>query len=265
MIHLTKITIRESKEDKYPFNIPLVKNIREMDFISPVTILVGENGTGKSTFLESLAVAVGSVTVGSESIMTDTTLSHARELSDYISLSWKVKTRKGFFLRAEDFFNFANKMAQMAQELKDDLKKLELEYKGRTAHALKLAQMPYVGSLQGIKQSYGEGLNVRSHGESFMDLFQSRLAPGGLYILDEPETPLSPTRQLAFISLIKEMVQKNCQFIIATHSPILMAYPNATIYNLDQFPLKKTNFQDLEHVKLTKDFLNNPELFLRHL
>ena len=236
-----------------------------MDFAKPVTILVGENGTGKSTLLESLAAAIGSITVGNESVLTDTTLSHARELAKQIILQWNIKTKKGFFLRAEDFFNFTRKIALMQQELKEDIIKLEKEYKGRSAHALKLAKMPYQGSLQGLNQSYGEGLHNKSHGESFMDLFQARLVSGGLYILDEPETPLSPTRQLALISLIKEMVQKDCQFIIATHSPILMAYPGATIYNIDSSTPKKVNYEDLEHVMLTRDFLNNPQQFLRHL
>ena len=265
MVHLKKIKLNCPEIKEFPFNIPVVRDLEQLEFISPVTILVGENGTGKSTLLEALAVSIGSIAIGGENIEFDETLKHVRKLADYIQLTWSIKTKKGFFLRAEDFFNFVKRIHNLQEELRGEISKVEKEYQGRSVHALNLAKMPYAGSLIGLKQSYGEGLHVRSHGESFMDLFQARLTPGGLYILDEPETPLSPTRQLALISLIKEMEKKNCQFIIATHSPILMAYPNATIYDLDKFPLQKTRYEDLEHVQLTKSFLNNPDQFLRHL
>lgn len=268
MIHLKQIAIPELiGHSQFPFNIPVVKNTREFKFTSPVTILVGENGSGKSTLLESLAVAVGSPAIGGENAQWDDSLSHVRDLANTLKLVWHIKSKKGFFLRAEDFFNFVKKNQKTQRELQDDLKNLNEEYKeqNRSSYALSLAKLPYTSSLHGLKSSYGEGLHVRSHGESFMDLFQSRLTPGGLYILDEPEAPLSPTRQLALISLIKEMEQRDCQFIIATHSPILMAYPGATIFDIDQTPPRSVQFEDLEHVKLTRDFLNNPQAFLRHL
>lgn len=116
-----------------------------------------------------------------------------------------------------------------------------------------------------MKDKHGEGLETKSHGESFLELFNSRFRPNGLYILDEPETPLSPMKQLAFISMLKEMVKENAQFIIATHSPILMAIPDATIISFDQAPIREVGYNELEHVNLTKDFLNNPEGYLRHL
>ncbi|HBX69758.1 MAG TPA: hypothetical protein DEH25_10390 [Chloroflexi bacterium] len=125
--------------------------------------------------------------------------------------------------------------------------------------------MPYASELNALQQRYGEGLDVHSHGESYLELFQARFVPGGLYLLDEPEAALSPLRQLGFLSLLKEMVAREAQFIIATHSPILMAYPEAEILSFDHAPLKNVRWESLEHVSLTRDFLNNPDSFLHHL
>ena len=125
--------------------------------------------------------------------------------------------------------------------------------------------MSYSRELGDMRQRYGEGLDIRSHGESFLALFQSRFVPDGLYLLDEPEAPLSPLRQLALIAAIKDMVSQNGQFIIATHSPILMAYPAAVILNFDGGEIHPAKYTDLEHVRLMRDFLQNPELFLRNL
>ena len=116
-----------------------------------------------------------------------------------------------------------------------------------------------------MQERYGDGLDARSHGESFLALFQSRFVPGGLYLLDEPEAPLSPLRQMALLSAIKEMVEQESQFIIATHSPLLMAYPGAEILSFDQQPIAPVSYQSLEHVNLMRDFLNDPDAFLRHL
>jgi predicted ATPase len=125
--------------------------------------------------------------------------------------------------------------------------------------------MPYQRELGDLEQRYGEGLDSRSHGESFLTLFQTRFVPGGLYLLDEPEVPLSPLRQLTFLSLLKEMIVQDAQFIIATHSPILLAFPQAMLLSFDHPPLKEVKYTELEHVTLTKAFLANPEAYLRHL
>lgn len=268
LIHLKSIEIRgipEGRVCEFPFSIPLIRSFSELQLNCPVTILVGENGTGKSTLLEGIAAAVGSITVGNDSIEFDKTLEHARRLSKYIKLTWNIKTKKGFFLRSEDFFNYARKISELKSEMETRLGELDEEYKNKSDYALSYARMPYAASLYQMKEMYGDGLDANSHGEGFLKLFQSRFVPGGLYILDEPEVPLSPMRQLAFISMIKEMIKENSQFIIATHSPILMAFPEAEIVSFDQSPFKRVKYDELEHVKLTRDFLNNPEQFLRHL
>lgn len=268
MPHLQTITLREIPEKNqahYPFNLPLLRGLEEMRFSAPVTFFVGENGTGKSTLLEAIACAAEMVTVGSESVRTDKSLVHARELAKYLCLAWTKRTRKGFFLRAEDFFGYAKRQNELRAEMEADLQEIEREYKDRSDYAKSLAQMSTAGQLGDMRRRYGEGLDARSHGESFLALFQSRFVPDGLYLLDEPEAPLSPLRQLALIAAIKEMQSQNAQFIIASHSPILMAYPGAEIFHFDDGKIEKVGFNDLEHVRLMRDFLNNPEAFLRNL
>ncbi|MGZ9583536.1 AAA family ATPase [Paenibacillus marinisediminis] len=250
---------------QYPFTLPVIQQLDHLTFDSPVTIFVGENGSGKSTVLEGIAAAVGSITVGAESVNSDPTLQPARDLASTMKLEWKVKTKKGFFLRSEDFINFARRMSQTRQEMLDRLEEVEEEYKDRSIFAQNQAKMAYTNSIHAIESYYGEDLDARSHGESFFKLFHSRFVPGGLYLLDEPETPLSPMKQLTFISMLKEMVEQNSQFIIVTHSPILMAFPGAAIYNFDAVPVERAVYEELEHVQLTKAFLQNPERYLRHL
>jgi predicted ATPase len=230
-----------------------------------VTVLVGENGSGKSTLLEAIACAVGSITVGSESVTTDKTLHEIRKLTHHLRLSWRKRTRKGLFLRAEDFFGYAKRLAQMRAELEDNLRTVDEDYQGRSETAIHYARMPYKRELGELEQRYGGDLDTYSHGESFLTLFQSRFVPGGLFLLDEPEVPLSPLRQLSLISLLKQMVAQDAQFIIATHSPILMAFPEATILSFDSAPIRRAAYEDLEQVSLTRSFLNDPQAYLRQL
>ncbi len=268
MIHLRSLSRRDwnpSFNGSFPFNLPVAQTIQTLEFTTPVTFFVGENGSGKSTLLEALACAVESITVGIESVKTDPCLAAQRELSKYFRLVWTKRTHKGFFLRAEDFFGYAKQQNQLRAEMESDLRDVALEYKDRSAYARALASMSYAGQLSDMRRRYGDGLDVGSHGESFLALFQSRFVPGGLYLLDEPEAPLSPMRQLALIAMIKEMIAQDSQFIIATHSPILMAFPGATILSFDEGEIKPADYEDLESVRLMRDFLQNPGTFLQHL
>jgi len=268
MPHLKSISVREFNshdKDVFPFTLEIVKSLREIQFASPVTFFVGENGSGKSTILETIACAAESITVGTESVRTDKSLAPLRKLAQYFRLAWTKRTRKGFFLRAEDFFGYAKSMRQTKDEFHEELENVKREYKGRSAYAEALASMPYQGQLAAMQRRYGDGLDSRSHGESFLTLFQSRFVPDGLYLLDEPEAALSPMRQLTFIAVLKQMALENSQFIIATHSPILLAFPDAQILEFANGAIRAVQYNELEHVQLTRDFLNNPDSFLRHL
>jgi predicted ATPase len=215
--------------------------------------------------LEVIACAVDAITIGSENIRRDKTLTAVRRLSQWLKLSWQKRVHRGFFLRAEDFFGYARRLNQMREELESDLKAVDNEYQGRSKLAIDLAKTPYQRELGDLQNRYGNGLDNRSHGESFLALFQARFVPNGLYLLDEPEAPLSPLRQLTFLSLLKDMVSQDAQFIIATHSPIMMAFPEATILSFDRLPIQAVDYASLEHVTLTRAFLDNPEAFLRRL
>jgi predicted ATPase len=231
-----------------------------------VTFLVGENGSGKSTLLEAIAAGTNSITVGSGDAETDTTLSLVRQLSRHLQLTWSKRTRRGFFMRSEDFFGFARRISQMQAELESELAAVDQAYVGRSEQAKALARMAYAGELHALRERYGDGLDARSHGEAFLALFQARFVPDALYLLDEPEAPLSPLRQVGFLSLLKTMAtEQNAQFIIATHSPILMAYPEASLLSFDGGSVHPVAWEELEHVTITRSFLNDPEAFLRHL
>jgi len=266
MIHLRTIElINFGSQETFPFNLPVIQALETIDFSNPVTFFVGENGSGKSTLFDAIACSVGTITVGSESVKTDPTLKEIRTLAKTLKLVWNKRTRKGFFLRAEDFFGYIKQLSKTRSELARDLTRVDEEFAHRSEYAKNLAKMPYARELQDIDDRFGAGLDTHSHGESYLELFQARFVPGGLYLIDEPEAALSPLRQLGFLSLLKEMVERDSQFIIVTHSPILMAYPGADILSFDHAPLKSASWKSLEHVTLTRDFLNNPENFLRYL
>lgn len=227
----------------YPFSLPIIKKLQEITFPSQVTFFVGENGTGKSTILEALASNAGfGPEGGSKNIHFKTsdenTYQGATSLAQCMRLSWRKKPHDGYFFRAESFFNIANYL--------DGVARID---RGR-AYA-----------------SYGgKSLHEQSHGESFLSFFKNRMGNDGFFILDEPEAALSPQRQLSLMIIINEMCKNSqAQFIIATHSPILLAFPNATIYSCDSGELTSINYRDTNHYQITKQFLDNPEYYLHHI
>lgn len=223
---------------RYPFDIPALKDIQNINLDNNVVFFVGENGTGKSTLLEAIANACGFSTIsgGRNHLLEDSRGDFS--LSDIMVLSWFPKVEKGFFLRSESFFNFANYLDDLAEEF------------GGNVYS------PYGG----------KSLHQQSHGESFLALFNNHFQRKGIYLLDEPEAALSPQRQLAFMRIIWELESTGkAQFIIATHSPILLAYPNSMIYCFDEAGVEQKTYQETEHYLLTRDFLNNPKAFLNKL
>jgi predicted ATPase len=271
MIHLRTISLPEidpADAGRFPFSVPAIRSLAgaQIEFPAEVTFLIGENGSGKSTLLEALACAAGSITVGSESVEGDQTLASVRLLAKRLKLSWSKRKHAGFFMRSEDFFGYVKWMRGVREEYERDLVAIDEEYKDRSELARGLAKMPYQRELADMRRRYGEDLDANSHGESYFTLFKSRFVPNGLYLLDEPEAPLSPMRQLGLISMLKMMVEEhNAQFIIATHSPMLMAFPNATIYSFDSEAIRPVAYHEVEHVLVMKSFLESPQRYLRHL
>ena len=268
-VHLRRVTlgvVDAQESDRFPFDIPAIRSLSSIEFTAPVTFLVGENGSGKSTFLEAVASAAGMIAAGSAELDRDQSLGPARRLAERLTLSWSKRTRRGFFLRAEDFFGFARRMGKVREDLELGLREVDERHAGASDYAKELARTPYRNELAAMEASYGGDLDDRSHGEGFLDFFRARLVPDGLYLLDEPEAPLSPLRQLALISLLREMVEDHrAQCIIVTHSPILMAFPGATILTFDRVPIAPVAYGELDHVTITRDFLNDPDSYLRRL
>ncbi|MEN6327388.1 MAG: AAA family ATPase [Syntrophomonas sp.] len=220
-----------SSFDFYPFSIPAIKGMHEIKFRSSVTFLVGENGSGKSTLLEAIAQQCNFNTAGGG--RNNTYEVHAAEsaLADYIRLSWMPKITNGFFLRAESFYHFASHIDDV-----DDT---------------------------GYRDYGGCSLHHQSHGESFLSLFINRFRGKAIYLLDEPEAALSPSRQLAFLKILHDLTMNgDAQFIIATHSPILMGYPNSVILNFDDGMIKEVDYEMTDHYQITKYFLQNREKLL---
>jgi predicted ATPase len=258
---------RSAREDDgaFPFTVPVIRALDSLPLAGAVTFFVGENGSGKSTLLEAIAAAARLPAVGSADLDADATLDAQRRLSSALRLVWSRRTSRGFFLRAEDFFGFAKRLAQMRSDLLRRLEELEVEYADRSAWAKGLAMGPVHTSLAEMERRYGVDLDANSHGQSFLKLFQSRFVPGGLYLLDEPEAPLSPQSQLGLMAMISDMVAQDAQFIIATHSPILMAYPGATIVSFDEVPMGVVEYESLESVRLVREFLSAPERFVSRI
>ncbi|MDO7787376.1 AAA family ATPase [Desulforamulus aquiferis] len=237
---LRKVTLlKENITDfkTYPFFIPAIKEMDTLNFNSHVTFFVGENGSGKSTLLEAIAYQCGFNTAGGGKNNIHDVDSSQAALGDYIRLSWLPKATKGFFLRAESFYHFASHLDQIN---KDDP----------------------IFNYQGYG---GKSLHRQSHGESFISLLLNRFGDAGIYLLDEPEAALSPARQLAFMRIIHQLAcAGNSQFIIATHSPILLGYPGATIFSFAS-SIENIMYKDTEHYQITKGFLNSPERYLVEL
>jgi predicted ATPase len=226
----------------YPFSLPAIHGMDEISFHPKVTFLVGENGSGKSTLLEAIAVKWGfNPEGGSRGFGFSTRDSHS-SLQECLRLSKGIQLPKdGYFFRAESFFNVATEIEHIDEETKDS------------------NSMP-------ISASYGRrSLHEQSHGESFMTLVMDRFYGGGFYLLDEPEAALSPTRQLALLARMHELVQSDSQFVIATHSPILMAYPDAKILSLQPEGVTEVAYEETEHYAVTRQFLHDHRRMLNQL
>ena len=247
-LYVTGIKLKkEIPKDSYLHDLPVVKHLHDMGELPlhrRVTFFVGENGVGKSTLMEAIAVAMGFNPEGGTVNFSFSTADSHSELYRYLTVCRGVKPHKdGFFLRAESFYNVAT-----------DIDRMDADSVGA------VLRPPHV-----IDSYGGVSLHRQSHGESFLALVESRFGGNGLYLLDEPEAALSPSRLLRLICNIDELVKKDSQFIISTHSPILMAFPGAEVFELSENGINSVPYQETEHFRITKQFINAPEKMFQYL
>ena len=224
--------------DTFPYSIPAIKKMGRMNLHPAVTFIIGENGSGKSTLLEAMAVRLNFDESGGDANANFEVRPLDGGLHDAIRIQSSLYRRPGdrFFLRAETVFNYASHIDREAIE---DRKFI---------------------------QRYGyKSLHARSHGEMFLAIVQNRMKAESFFIMDEPEAALSPTRQIATLKEIDWLVRAGCQFVIATHSPILMAYPDSIIYELSGDGIRQIEYEETEHYTLTRSFLEHPKAFLKRL
>jgi predicted ATPase len=239
-VFITEVTLRRNPRadaGSYPYSIPAIRHLEQLRFTSPVTFFVGENGSGKSTLLEGIAGAFGlNPEGGTKHARFATRPSHSTLFQELKLTKARPAPTDSYFLRAETFYNLASVI-----ERPEDRRAYDLEAFG------------------------GQSLHDRSHGEAFLALVLNRLRGNGFYCFDEPEAALSPMRQLALLAAMRQLVAKGSQFIIATHSPLILAYPEATIYSFGDGPPQVLAYRDTEHYQVTRAFLENPERMLREL
>jgi predicted ATPase len=249
----------QGKPDKkeYPF-IPLIRNITSFHFDGQVTFIVGENGSGKSTFLDLVAGLTGASRIGD---LRKSAL-ETEDISPFMLVS-SGRNIRPFYFKAEDFVLYLDYLREVRRSSREEIDRID--QMDRTPYSKSLMKLPHQSSLHGVDALYDQDIIMRSHGERFLDFFQGRLRSDNLYLLDEPEVPLSVTNQLVLMSRIREALNRNCQFIIATHSPVLLAYPGAAIYLIEDDAFKRTTYEELESVSLMRAFLNRPATFMKEM
>jgi predicted ATPase len=226
--------------DRYPFSIPAIHNLGQLPLHPSVTFFVGENGTGKSTLLEGIAVAIGLNPEGGSRNFNFATRDSHSDLEEYLAVVRGIaRPRDSYFLRAESLYNVTTEIDRL-----DD---------------------PELPGPRVLRSYGGRSLHEQSHGESFLSLILHRFGGAEVYLLDEPEAALSPVRQMSFLAAIHQLVQADSQFVIATHSPIILAYPNAWIYQFGDHPPRRTSYTETEHYLITREFLEHTDWMLEVL
>ncbi len=262
MPYIARFSLNPERSHPFPYDIPAVRFAKDIGIDAPVTCFVGENGMGKSTLLEVLAFRLQLPHMDGGGY-SGRGFEAARKLLPFLEIEYALRRTVGFFFRAEDFGDLLNSVDRQDQRLHAQLEDLHGDV---PAHIIEDMKDSANHQLRRVRKDYGQELQGFSHGEAYMHILQQQVRGPGIYLLDEPEAALSPARQLALLHFMQQHLRTHrSQFIIATHAPVIMAFPDAFLYEIEPDGMERKPLEELEHYSFTKAFLNAPERFLRHL
>lgn len=262
MPYISSLHFDTEKTNPFPYNVPSIKFGKHIGFKSPITFFIGDNGAGKSTLIETIAFRLQLPHMdGSD--YSKRSFDASRTLIQHLSIDFKINRPVGFFFRAEDFGDYLNSVERSDAKIHSQMGLREGEV---PEHIMREMKDNANYQIHHMRKNYGQELRSFSHGEAYMKIIHEKITTRGIYVLDEPEAALSPAKQLSLIYFILEHLNHHMsQFIIATHSPILMGIPNAQIFEISESGMLETPLEETEHYSITKSFLNNPDIYLRHL
>lgn len=262
MSYLSSLSVIAERTHPFPYDVSAIKFAKDIDVSATVTFIIGDNGTGKSTLLETLALRLQLPHMDGFGYGKNC-FKAARSLTPYLHLDWKIEKPRGFFFRAEDFGDLLNSIDREDARLHESFKDIYGEVPDCIIQEMKDNQNYQIYRM---RQNYGQDLQGFSHGEAYLKIMDDTINGNGIFLLDEPEAALSPSKQLSLLYFIQEHLKTHMsQFIIATHSPMLMAYPGANIYEVTDKGMNKVSLEETEHYTITKSFLQSPESYLRFL
>ncbi len=266
MIYIKGMTkLSSSSDDHYPLSAPVIQSLNHLPLDCPVTLLAGDNGSGKTTLMETMARKLNAIRIDGDTAGALPKVTSFTSVDKALRVEVAKRPGRCFYFHAEGFVRYLDSLHHMRTDAQDDLMEVEQGYQGRSALARELASMPHQRSLYELKRLYAHDITQRSHGEGHLDFYGARFQKGGLFLMDEPEGALSFFNQYVLLTMVLDAAAKDAQFIISTHSPILLACPNARILHINEGEIREAVYSELESVQFLRDFLGDPRRYTASL